>query len=75
MVDLHQANPEGVLYLAAGLRVLPTRVWIIGCQAVSCDDLGAPLSGAVAHAVPLVVEEVQRLIQRLIDDSSWHAIG
>jgi hydrogenase maturation protease len=64
-VDLHQMDPEGVLRLAAALRVLPKHVWIVGCQAIGCDDLGAPLSPPVAQAIPIAVERVRRLVERL----------
>ena len=46
--DLHQADPEAVLQMAHAMKVLPERIWIVGCQAVGCDDLGSPLSEAVA---------------------------
>jgi hydrogenase maturation protease len=65
-IDLHQADPEGVLRLAGALSVLPKHVWIVGCQAVGCDDLGAPLSKPVAHALPVVAERVQEIIENLI---------
>jgi hydrogenase maturation protease len=65
-VDLHQADPEGVLRLASAMRVLPKHVWIVGCQAVGCDDLGAPLSEPVAHALPIVVEHVRKIVERLV---------
>jgi hydrogenase maturation protease len=65
-VDLHQADLEGVLRLANALRVVPQRVWIVGCQAVGCDDLGAPLSESVAQAIPIVAERVQEIIENLI---------
>ena len=61
--DLHQADPEAVLRMAAALNVLPKHVWIVGCQAVGCDDLGAPLSEPVARAVPIVVERVREIIE------------
>ena len=65
-IDLHQADPEGVLRLAAALRVLPQHVWIVGCQAVGCDDLGVPLSKPVAKALPAVVEQVQKIARNLL---------
>ncbi|MGI8482356.1 MAG: hydrogenase maturation protease [Chthoniobacterales bacterium] len=63
--DLHQADPEVVLRLAAALKVLPPRAWIVGCQAVDCDELGAPLTEAVARAVPVTVERVSQIVQAL----------
>ena len=63
--DLHQANPEVVLRMATALKVLPPRAWIVGCQAVDCDELGAPLTEAVARAVPLAVERIRRIVRSL----------
>jgi len=63
--DLHQADPEVVLRMAAALKALPPRAWIVGCQAVDCDELGAPLTGAVARAVPVTVERVSQIVQAL----------
>lgn len=60
--DLHQADPEVVLRMATALNVLPPRAWIVGCQAVDCDELGAPLTEAVARALPVVVERIQRIV-------------
>lgn len=71
--DLHQADPEAVLRMAAALNILPERVWIVGCQAVGCDDLGAPLSDPVARAVPIAVERVREIIGRLNAENVCHA--
>jgi hydrogenase maturation protease len=71
-VDLHQADPERVLRLASALRVLPKHVWIVGCQAVGCDDLDAPLSEPVAHALPVAVEHVRKIVENLIINPACH---
>ncbi|CAN5593290.1 hydrogenase maturation protease [soil metagenome] len=71
--DLHQADPEAVLRMARAIKVLPPRVWIIGCQAVGCDDLGAPLSDPVARAVPLAVQRVQEIVESLTREEVCHA--
>jgi len=73
--DLHQANPEVVLRMAAALRVLPPRAWIIGCQAVDCDELGAPLTEAVAKAVPIAVDRVTQLVQSWQKQGTYEAVG
>ena len=63
-VDLHQADPEGVLRLAVALGALPRRVWVVGCQA-ACDELGAGLSEPVLRAVPAAMRQVQNLLTTL----------
>ena len=71
-VDLHQADPEGVLRLANALKALPKYIWIVGCQAVACDDLGAPLSGPVAGAVPLAADRIRKIVENLIAVPAYH---
>ncbi len=71
--DLHQADPEAVLRMARALKVLPERVWIVGCQAVGCDDLGAPLSEVVASAVPVAVQRVREIVAGLTSERMCHA--
>lgn len=69
-VDLHQADPEGVLRMAAALGVLPPQVWIVGCQAVECDEFGMSLSEPVRRAVPQAVHHVQKILVELMHPSS-----
>jgi len=64
-IDLHQADPEGVLHMAAALGALPPRVWIVGCQAAACDELGAGLSEPVRAAVPEAARRVRQLLATL----------
>src|SRR5262249_10633338 len=64
-IDLHQADPEAVLALAAAMRVLPRRAWIVGCQVQYCDELGAGLSEPVRRALPGALERVHDLLDSL----------
>ena len=73
--DLHQADPEVVLRMAAALKVLPPRRWIIGCQATDCDELGAPLTEAVARAVPVAIDRISQLVQSLQNKKIYEAVG
>jgi Ni,Fe-hydrogenase maturation factor len=45
----------------------------VGCQAVGCDDLGAPLTDPVARAVPIAVQRVQEIIASLTAGELCHA--
>src|SRR6516225_9269492 len=71
-IDLHQADPEGVLRLANALKALPKHVSIVGCQAVACDDLGVPLSTPVAGAVPLAADRIRKIVENLIAAPTYH---
>lgn len=63
--DLHQADPEAVLTMAAALGVLPDRVWIVGCQPVECDELGFGLSEPVRAQIPAAAERVRGILEKL----------
>src|SRR5262249_14999282 len=71
-VDLHQADPEGVFRLAAALGILPRRVWLVGCQAALCDDLGVGLSEPVCRAVPAAIERVYHILEALRTTTKAH---
>lgn len=64
-IDLHQTDSESVLRMAAAVGSLPSKVWIVGCQARECDELGAGLSEDVRRAVPGAVARVEAMIERL----------
>lgn len=61
-VDLHEATPEGVLRMAAALGVLPERVWIVGAQIESCDEIAETLSPPVLAAVRLARDKAVELV-------------
>lgn len=61
--DPHQTGPSNVLMLAKALNVLPSRVFIIGCQPADCDILKEELSPVVASVVDAAVEKVFALIR------------
>jgi hydrogenase maturation protease len=64
-VDLHDAKPEGVLRLAAAMGTLPPRVFIVGAQIASCDELTQTLSPALERALGTVVERVVAIVRDL----------
>lgn len=69
-IDLHQTDVEGVIRLAAAIGCLPPRVWVVGCQALGCDDLGAALSDPVRQAVPVAAARVRELISSVLASGS-----
>jgi hydrogenase maturation protease len=64
-VDPHQAGPDGVIRMATALGVLPPQVWVVGCQAAACDELGAGLSEPVRRAVPVALQRVYDILATL----------
>ncbi len=61
-IDMHQTDAEGVMRMASAVGCLPAHVWIVGCEAEGCDDLGAPLSDPVRAAIPEAVSQVRALV-------------
>ena len=61
-VDLHEAKPDGVLRMAAALGVLPERVWIVGAQIESCDELVERLAPSVQRAVADACRRVEEIV-------------
>ncbi len=65
LADMHLATPARAFVLAKGLGVLPPRVYILGCQPTTIEELYIGLSeaveGAVTPAVERLVSEVYRL--------------
>ena len=62
LADTHLATPERTLMMARGLGVLPAATLIVGVQTSDTDEPREGLSATTAMAVPVLVEEVIRLI-------------
>jgi hydrogenase maturation protease len=60
--NLHLAEPGRVFALARALGVLPSRVMVVGCQPLSCEGLGEPLSEPVERAVHEATNMVLELL-------------
>jgi hydrogenase maturation protease len=63
LADMHLATPAKTLVMAKALGVIPPKVYILGCQPETCDELRVGLS-------PVVQAAVTRAIERLL-----HEIG
>lgn len=61
-IDMHQTDAEGVMRMASAVGCLPDHVWIVGCEAEGCDDLGAALSEPVRAAIPEAVLKVRAIV-------------
>jgi hydrogenase maturation protease len=67
-VDLHEAKPVEVLRMAAAMGTLPGRVFVVGAQIRSCDELTNELSPEVLGAIPAIVERVERIVETLTSE-------
>ncbi|MCA1622629.1 MAG: hydrogenase maturation protease [Acidobacteria bacterium] len=65
LADAHYTEPSKVFVLARALKVLPPQVFVIGCQPLGYDELGAELSEPVKRAVPLAVKRIESLVTEL----------
>ena len=65
LADTHLTVPSQALTLASALGILPSSVYILGCQPKECG-LGMELSGPVERGVTEAVERLQEITSRLI---------
>jgi hydrogenase maturation protease len=65
LADMHFATPQRVLLLAAGLKILPTRTVVVGCQVNDAQSYAQGLSARVAAGVEVAAAEVRRLVTEL----------
>jgi hydrogenase maturation protease len=65
--DMHLANPDQVLAMAARMECLPSRVLLVGCQPQDADGLGEGLTPAVARAVGPAADRIREVVD------AWHA--
>ncbi len=66
LADLHLAEPTRVLRIAHAAGVLPTQVFLVGCQPLTCEDFQERLSRHVAAAVPVAARRVRQLVAELL---------
>jgi hydrogenase maturation protease len=62
LADMHLATPQRALMVALGLGVLPPVTLVVGVQTVDTQEPRHGLSATTQQAVPLVVQEVRRLL-------------
>ncbi len=69
LADMHYTNPIRALMLAKALKVLPPKIYILGCEAKEHDDFAIGMSDIVKQAIPEAVEKL-RLWLNIADKSS-----
>ncbi len=68
--DLHLAEPSRILRIAHAASVLPTQVFVVGCQPETCEDFEEALSAHVSAAVPVASARVRELVSELLAPSA-----
>lgn len=62
LADMHLATPARALMVAQGLGVLPPVTLVVGVQTTDTEEPRHGLSDPTRRAVPVVVEQVRRLL-------------
>ncbi len=62
LADMHYTNPTRAMMLAKALKVLPEKVYILGCQSAKHDDFDIGMSKEVTAAIPLAINELNNWI-------------
>ena len=60
LADMHYTNPTRAMMLAKALKVLPEKVYILGCQSAKHDDFDIGMSEEVTAAIPVAIEELNK---------------
>jgi hydrogenase maturation protease len=71
--DMHRAGPDRALLVARAAGVLPSRVWLVGCQPGETEEFSTDLSPAVRDALPAAVNAIRGLIGSLSSSVAHHA--
>jgi len=58
LADMHYTNPMRALMLAKALEVLPSKVYILGCQSAQHDDFAIGMSKEVTEAIPKAIKRL-----------------
>lgn len=66
MTDMHTTEPSRALILAKALEVLPKKVFVVGCEPESSDELSTELSEPAQQAVDKAIEKVHNLYKTFL---------
>ena len=66
LADMHYTTPSKALILAKALGVLPSKVFIVGCQPVEVDDLGIGLSESAEQATAETIRHIERIVRQFL---------
>ena len=64
LADMHYTNPTRAMMLAQSLKILPSEVYLLGCQSKKHDDFDIGMSREVEDAIPIAIEKLKGWISR-----------
>ena len=62
-IDMHTAVPSRALEVAQAFAPLPPRIYLVGCEPASVDELTTDLSPVVHAAVDRAIHEIEVLLR------------
>ncbi len=65
LADMHYTNPSRALMLAKALKVLPEKVYVLGCEAAQHDDFAIGMSRQVESAIPKAIIILEDWLKKL----------
>ncbi len=69
LADMHYTNPNKALKLAKALNVLPSKVYILGCEPKVFDEFNMGLTEVIQQAVPKALDIIQKWLAKQIPNS------
>lgn len=63
LADMHYTNPTRAMMLAKALKVLPDKVFLLGCQSAKHDDFDIGMSDEVTAAIPKAISELTKWLE------------
>jgi len=63
LADMHYTNPLRALMLAKAIKVLPSEVYILGCEAAQHDDFAMGMSEQVKAALPVAASRLKQWLK------------
>lgn len=66
LADMHYTTPSKALILAKALGVLPSKVFIVGCQPVEVNELGIGLSESAKQAMTETIRQIKRMVRQFL---------
>jgi hydrogenase maturation protease len=63
LADMHYTNPIRALMLAKALKVLPPKIYILGCEAKEHHDFSIGMSKVVTDAIPIAIDKLKNWLK------------